>query len=165
MDWGVLASLAAVIVTAVLGALAIAREQSAMRQLERVTAVLKDTSQDFEGRQELLWLQSTLSTRVNLQYRAPRKRRVLIYGWATRLAGAGLLLWVYFVVTSAFVSSALIDSGGQPRVGATWAMLGVIVALGVAGTAVGARHLRRRDRERRAWVEAASSDASEAPQL
>jgi hypothetical protein len=68
----VLTPLAAVLVTAVLGALGIAREQSAMRQLEWITAVLKDAGSKFPGREELVWLQEALAKRVNLQHRAPR---------------------------------------------------------------------------------------------
>ncbi len=165
MDWDVVAPLAAVFVTAVLGALGIAREQSAIRQLERVTAVLKDAEDDFEGRAELLWLRSALAKRINLQYRAPRKRRVLFYGWATRLAGWGLLIWVYFVFSSVIFRVVLTDSVGQPRVGATWAMVIAITVLGFVGSGVGAFHLRKRERQRTDWLKTASPTTSEAPQL
>ena len=165
MNWGVLAPLAAVIVTAVLGAVAIAREQSAIRQLERVTIVLKDAESDFDGRQALLWLQTALAERVNRQYRAPRKRSALIYGWATRLAGWGVLLWVYFVFSSVFFRTVLTDEVGQPRVGATWAAVISITVLGFVGSAVGAFHLRKRERERAEWLAHAGPADSEASML
>ena len=165
MDWGVVAPLAAVLVTAVLGALGIAREQSAIRQLERVTAVLKDAEDDFEGRAELIWLRNALAKRINLQYRAPRKRRVLLYGWATRLAGWGLLLWVYFVFSSVFFRVVLTDSVGQPRVEATWAMVIALAILGFVGSGVGAFHLRKRERQRTEWLATAGPTDSEAPPL
>lgn len=165
MDWGVLAPFAAVVVTAVLGAFGIAREQSAIRQLERVTAVLKDAGGDFDGRTELLWLQGALSKRVNRQYRAPRKRATLLYGWATRLAGWGLLLWIYFVLSSAFFKNVLTDSGGQPRVGATWSFVIAVGVLGFLGSIVGAASLRKREKDRAAWLATAEADDSEAPAL
>jgi hypothetical protein len=165
VDWGVVAPVGAVIVTAVLGALGIAKEQSAIRQLERVTLVLKDTGDEYAGRSELLWLQGVLAKRVNQQYRAPRKRGVLIYGWAMRLAGWGLLLWVYLVVSGAIFRLVLTDSVGQPRVGATWALVISIVVLGVLGSAIGALVIRRRERERAEWLVAAGPDESHAPLL
>ena len=165
MDWAVIAPLAAVVVTAVLGALAVAREQSAIRQLERVTALLEDGDDDFAGRSDLLWLQSALARRVNQQYRAPRKRATLVYGWAMRLAGWGLLLWVYFVISGAIFQVALRDSVGQARMGATWAFIVSIVVLGVLGSAIGAFSLRKRARERSEWLATADPDESHAPLL
>ena len=165
MDLGVIAPLAAVIVTAVLGALGIAREQSAMRQLERVTVVLKEAGQDFEGRAELLWLQTALAKRLNRQYRAPRKRGVLLYGWAMRLAGWGLLTWVYFVLSDALFQVVLTDSNGQPRVAATWSLIISFVVLGVIGSVIGTTSLRRRERDRRQWLNAAGPHESDAPHL
>jgi len=165
VNWEVMAPFAAVVVTAALGAWGIAREQSAMRQLERVTAVLKDAGDDFEGRAELLWLQTALSRRVNRQYRAPQKRGVLFYAWALRIASLGMLLWVYFVLTNAFFSRALTDEVGQPRVGATWATIVAITVLGVLGAIVGALQLRRREKERAEWLRVAEPDSSEAAQL
>ena len=165
MDLGVIAPLAAVIVTAVLGALGIAREQSAMRQLERVTVVLKEAGEDFEGRTELLWLQTALAKRLNQQYRAPRKRGMLLYGWAMRLAGWGLLTWVYFVLSGAFFQVVLTDSNGQPRVAATWGLVISFVVLGVLGSVVGTTSLRKRERDRREWLVAAGPYESDAPHL
>lgn len=165
MDLGVIAPVAAVIVTALLGALGIAREQSAIRQLERVTTVLKDAGDDFEGRSELLWLRAALAKRVNQQYRAPRKRGVLISGWAMRLAGWGLLLWVYFVFSNVIFRDVFTDSGGQPRIGLTWALVISILVLGVLGSAIGAAGLRKRDRDREQWLATAGSDQSHAPLL
>lgn len=130
-----------------------------------MTAVLKDADDDFEGRVELIWLRNALAKRINLQYRAPRKRRVLLYGWATRLAGWGLLLWVYFVFSSVFFRVVLTDSVGQPRVEATWAMVIAIAILGFVGSGVGAFHLRKRERQRTEWLAAAGPTDSEAPPL
>lgn len=165
MDWGVVAPVSAVIVTAVLGALGIAREQSAIRQLERVTAVLKDTNDDFDGRPELRWLQGELASRVKQQYRAPRKRSELIYGWGLRFGGWGLLIWVYFVISSAFFQQVLTDRNGQPRLGATWALIISIFALGVLGSIVGAAILRKRERDRVHWLAKAGPEESLAPFL
>lgn len=165
VDLGVIAPLAAVIVTAVLGALGIAREQSAMRQLERVTVVLKEAGKDFEGRAELLWLQTALAKRLNQQYRAPRKRGVLLYGWAMRLAGWGLLTWVYFVLSGALFQVVLTDSNGQPRVAATWGLVISFVVLGALGSVIGTTSLRKRERDRREWLVAAGPDESDAPHL
>lgn len=104
-----------------------------MRQLERVTVVLREAGDKFEGRAELLWLQTALAKRLNQQYRAPRMRRVLLYGWAMRLAGWGLLTWLYFVLSDALFQVVLTASNGQPRVAAAWALVTSFVGLGVLG--------------------------------
>lgn len=57
--------------------------------------MFKDVKAHFEGRQALLWLQTTLAERVKWEDRAPRKRGALIYGWTARLEAGRAALGVF----------------------------------------------------------------------
>ncbi|WIB69786.1 hypothetical protein [Curtobacterium sp. MCBD17_026] len=92
MDWAVVATFAGIGVTAVLGAFATVREQSPVRQLERVTAMLKDTPASTSARDDLEQLRDSLARRVLNGYRAPRE------GWMLTLSWLAFLYGGFFVV-------------------------------------------------------------------
>lgn len=159
------AALAAVLVTAALGALGITREQSAIRQRERVTAVLKEMGSDAKGRDELEWLQGALARRVNLQYRAPRERSSMLAGWTGRLLGSGLVLYTYFFLTTTFLASVTSDDSGNLTPFGTAITLGAYTVGGVAAILVGNLNLRQRRSIRDRWVTEAEPGDSTAPTL
>ena len=166
MNWAaaapVLAPIAAVVVTAALGALGIAREQSAMRQLERVTAVLKETPEHAAARGQLEWLRDALAAHVNAQYRAPRHRFIQTVGWVTTLGGCGIGVWFYMVLALA-TERASPDPADTP----TWVALAIFFGLLIIAAAVwsGPWFLRGRSAAREGWIEKARPDDSAAPKM
>lgn len=162
MPWSVIATLAGVAVTALLGALAIVREQSVVRQLERVTALLKDTPEHAEGRSHLEWLRGDLSRRLNYQYRAPRQRFALFMGWFGLLFGLGNLIALYFLAAFRFASLATerLDPGWAP-----WVTYGglVLVSIGLARSAY--RGIVRRARRRIRWILRHKQSATRSPYI
>lgn len=165
MNWGIVASFAAVAVTAVLGALGIAREQSAIRQLERVTAVLKDSEPTFQGRAELEWMRAALAKRVNNQYRAPRARGNLFWSWVSLLLGWGLLAGIYGIFVKALTDAATATNDGKVEGWGAWVVLSIGIITGVGGAMTGARGLRARQALRDKWIKQARAEDSDAPTL
>lgn len=162
MDWTIVAPISAVFVTAVLGALGISREQSVMRQLERVTAVLKDMPDNAEGRRDLEWLQTALARRVNNQYRAPRMRDDLAWGWLSRLSGWGLSLILYVLFFHAVQRASPSET---PSALSGWITLAFLALIAVGSAWAGSRRLRRRVNERQKWIVESHSTDSAAPML
>jgi hypothetical protein len=162
MPWSVLATLAGVAVTALLGALAIVREESVVRQLERITALLKETPDDAEGRAHLEWLRKDLSRRLNYQYRAPRQRLTLFMGWFGLLFGIGNLLAIYFLAAFKFatLTTTFLDPGWEP-----WIVYGTLALMSVGLARSAYRAIGRRARRRVRWILRHNSDASKSPYI
>lgn len=162
MDWAVVATFAGIGVTAVLGALTTAREQSPFRQLERVTAVLKDTPSGTAGRESLEVLRDELAERILNGYRAPREQRGLILAWIGMLYGAGLLIagptMVLLAVNELFPGDFL---PGWTRIvfGPVFFLLGVVMVR------LSRRAFGLRQEHRALWVQTLGSQESAAPKL
>lgn len=130
---------------------AVVREQSLMRQLERVTAILKDTPVEaLEPRKDLEYLRDHLSRRINRRYRAPRERFRLFMGWYLTLAGVGTLVWTFLLVAMQWVSQA------SPSPEAVPFAVAATVVLAIIAFALGRTTLRRRENARLDWVVGAS---------
>jgi len=95
-----LTAIAGVLVTAALGAIAVVREQSAMRQLERITAILKDAPEGTITQRRLQLLQEHLTHRVSLQYRLPRGVQTQFLGLMMAGSSIALLLTTLFDMTA-----------------------------------------------------------------
>lgn len=149
--------------TAVLGALALAREQSVLRRLERISTVLKETPDDAAGRTHLEWLRDDLARRLNLQYRAPRDWWTLVAGWAIALTGLLVLLGAYVLLVVLTAVSIPKHESSATTVGDVQAMLWAAMAVGFAVFAVGTAMRFWRDRQRRKWAEKAAPHDSESP--
>ncbi|MFS0731035.1 hypothetical protein ABC270_13270 [Curtobacterium sp. 1P10AnD] len=95
-----LTAVAGVLVTAALGAIAVVREQSAMRQLERITAILKDAPEGTITQRRLQVLQEHLTHRVSLQYRLPKGAEAQFLGLTMAGSSIALLLITLFDMTT-----------------------------------------------------------------
>lgn len=157
------ATFVGIAVTAVLGALALAREQSVLRRLERISTVLKETPDHAAGRPHLEWLRDDLARRVNLQYRAPRDRWTLVAGWTVAFAGLLLLLGAYVLLVVLAALSIPQQDPSETTVEDAQRMLWVVMAVGLVVFAAGTAMRFWRDRQRRKWAEQASPDDSKAP--
>lgn len=152
MTWTVLAALAGAFVTATLGALAIVREQSVIRQLERITAILKDTPDTVQGRANVEWVRDDLARRLNFQYRAPRQGSNLFIGWLGVLFGTGVLILVYAGLVFTGIAMAL---SGEAKTLPAWISVTevvVVAAIAIVLLRTGYGFLRRRARQRLRWV-------------
>lgn len=146
------------------GAWAIVREQSLIRQLERVTAVLKDTPDDAsKARRDLEHIRNHLALRINRRYRAPRQRLELFNAWYFTLLGMGIA--IVLVVTAIATGVERVQDADVPVV---WSVVSLL-AMGIGALALGCYLNYRRDRARSAWVLTASNagddDRSTAPDL
>lgn len=161
--WATVASLAGVLVAAGGAAWAIAREQSLLRQLERITDILKDTEAAGSARADLEHVRDSLARRINLRYRAPRLRQEAFGSWYLILAGCGA--WLIFVGNGFVWATERVLQAHLPGwVGVTSTG---IVAIILAG--LGAFWYAMRIRERERWVheaaQAGDDSRSEAPML
>jgi uncharacterized membrane protein (DUF485 family) len=163
MDWTVVAAFVGVLVPAALTALGIAREQSALRQLERVAAVLKDTADDVPGRPHLVWLHAALAERVNAQYRAPRYRPLQVLAWTMVLGGWSLAIYLYVIVLVAFVRATPSDPHLPAIVG--MGIFGGLLVSFLVAVFLGRRWLRQRATRRFEWLATAAPEDSAAPRL
>jgi len=73
MDWSIVGTLLTAVVGVTVATWTVVRERSPLRELERITAVLKDTPEDAPRRRELEVIRDHLSQRLNARYRAPRE--------------------------------------------------------------------------------------------
>lgn len=166
MTWSVIATLAGVAVTAVLGTLAIVREQSVVRQLERVNAVLKDMPAEAAGYAHLEWLRGDLARRVNLQYRAPRQRYRLFWGWYGLVLGGLFLVIGYAVMVALAIRS--VPETPTPEPIPTWLSVLFFCAVTVSSflmILLGMLFMRRRAMSRLRWSVRAAPTESAAPHI
>lgn len=163
MSWAVVATFAGIGVTAVLGAITAAHEQTPMKQLERVTALLKDTPTDASERAQLVWLRDELSRRVNERYRAPRDRFGLGLGWLTGLYGAGLTV-VFLPALIHLLTKDWTPTGEFP-VEVQPLIYGGLLVLGIGLIVIGRYSLKTRREARRRWIDEHTSTESAQPRL
>ena len=140
MDWSIIATFVTAGVGVWVAASAIVRERSPLRDLERITAVLKDTPADASRRPVLEAVRDDLSLLLNLRYRAPRFRYDRFVFWYCVLAVA--LLVVVFVLGVILGVEQL--SPLQSIVGAVGCCLLLAVAISARAQAV---------RGRRRWMD------------
>jgi hypothetical protein len=166
MDWSVLATFAGVAVAAAGAAWAVVREQSVLRQLERVTAVLKDLPESSPAAPQLMFLQNSLARRLSRGYRAPKLYWEQYFGWFALLLSIGMFAsLVATAVRAALYSWTVMRMGAVADV----ILVGILLLFIAVAFLVGVRYLRRRTRTRNDWLEADGSDlhqaTAEGPQL
>lgn len=150
MNWAIVATFVGIGVTAVLGAITAAHEQSPMKQLERVTALLKDTPSDAAERRQLTWLRDELSRRVNEQYRAPTDRYGLGLGSVIGIYGAGLVVFLFPILINLWTKDWTPPQ--NLSVGVQSLMYGALLVGGGVLAAFGRKTLKLRNLRRRQWV-------------
>lgn len=162
MEWSVLATFAGVLVAAFGAAWAIVREQSVMRQLERVSAVLKDLPCDDPGRDHLVVVRADLAKRLNEGYRAPRIWGLALLASALRIFGA-IVIAVGYVYAFIGLNSLLpptADLRGYRS--ADWLGLSVVfVVIGAATFLIAAAVVGKRSQLRRGWLSRHSRDSAD----
>jgi len=139
VDWSIIGGILAGAAAVWAAVYTLVRERAPMRELERVTAVLKDTPDQVAYRAYLEAVRDHLFLRINFAYRAPREVYLLTLGW-TGLAG-GLLFFIFLVY---------VESGRETAL-PTWASL----ALGLINggiVAIGQLALYSRWRSRQKWL-------------
>ncbi len=133
-----------------------------MRQLERVTAILKDTTESTAGRESLEALRDELAERILNSYRAPRERFALFYVWASALYGIGLLVagvvWVFRAVGETFGEVEL-------PIWVFFAIGGGLIIVGIFLLRSSFEALRDRQKFRDKWLSGPKPRTSEAPKL
>jgi len=108
MDWSVLGSLAGLLGAGAAlwaAAWAIVRERSPLRELERITSILKDTPDDAPKRQELEAVRNHLSLRLNLRYRVPPQTPLIFLSWTLIVASFGA--FILFIVLASIESTPM----------------------------------------------------------
>jgi hypothetical protein len=140
MDWSIIGGILAGGAAVWAAVYTLVRERAPMRELERVTAVLKDTPKDALNRVELEAVRDHLSLRINYGYRAPRELGFLVLGW-TGLLGGVVLFFIVFSVELAGEQTA--STGLSILIGL---LNGIVVVVGQ-----GALFARWRARNR--WLE------------
>ncbi|MFJ3385608.1 MULTISPECIES: hypothetical protein [unclassified Curtobacterium] len=161
MEWSVLATFAGVLVAAFGAAWAIVREQSPMRQLERVSAVLKDMPEGDSACESLEVVRRDLAKRINSAYRAPREWFFGIAAWAFRIGG-----WLVFVVAYGYAFlglEALLPPTRDPRDygAADWLELAAFFGIFAAVAGLLATQLFHiRNRNRRKWLDEHHANAT-----
>lgn len=157
MQWSVVATFAGVLVAASAAAWGIVREQSVVRQLERLTAILKDIGEDEPSRAHLEFVRTDLAERLNTNYRAPREWLASFIGWTLRLAA-----WASFVIAYAAIAATLIAQIPKPvRDGGPGTIIMVALlnaAVGGASLLLAAAFFRRRRVRRQRWLDDHQSD-------
>lgn len=166
MEWSVLATFAGVLVAAAGAAWAIVREQSVIRQLERVTAVLTDVPEGSPGHAHLVVVRADLARRLNETYRAPRHWFRAFAGWTFWIlaALAFVLAYVYaYVGLTALLPLPVSRRDFTPR---DWFELaGVFVGLSVGAFFLAGAALLGRSRKRRAWLDGHNADEADRPSV
>jgi hypothetical protein len=108
MDWSVLGSLAGLIGAGAAlwaAAWAIVRERSPLRELERITSVLKETPDNAPRRRELEAVRDHLSLRLNIRYRVPPQTYLIFLSWT--LIVASFIFFILFIVIASIDSRPL----------------------------------------------------------
>ncbi|GAB2975867.1 hypothetical protein [Frigoribacterium salinisoli] len=140
MDWSIIGGILAGAAAVWAAVYTLVRERAPMRELERVTAVLKDTPKDALNRVDLEVVRDHLSLRINYGYRAPRGLGFLLLGWTGLLSGVVLFFVVFGVELT---GEQTLSTGRSILLGM---MNGIVVALGQAA-------LFARWRARNKWLE------------
>lgn len=166
MEWSVLATFAGVLIAAFGAAWAIVREQSLIRQLERVTAVLTDVPVGSPGYDDLVVVRAHLARRFNETYRAPREWARGFFGWTLRVAGAlaFVLAYVYvFIGLNALLPRTRPFSDYRAT---DWLAIGGLFAALALGVFIAATLVMwgRSDRRRR-WLIAHDPDEAHRPSV
>lgn len=164
MSWTVIAAFAAPAVAASIGAWGLAREQSILRRLERVTAVLKETPESAQAREHLEWLRDDLARRLNIGYRAPRAREALWWGWALTVLGGAALAAIYILVIVAAASSVS-ASGHSATAGEGVLFFVISVIASFAVLIAGFVLIIRRNAKRELWAKNAGWDDTHSPTI
>ena len=164
MSWTVIAAFAAPAVAAVLGAWGIAREQSVIRRLERITAILKDTPKGAAAEAHLQWLRDDLARRLNIAYRAPRERESQWFGWALTVLGGSILAGIYILIV---VAAAIASNTSEEPISAGQGVLTfVLIVVGaIASLLFGFGLIIRRNKKRERWAEEAAADDTHSPKI
>lgn len=149
---------------AVLGARVIAHEQSLIRRLERITAVLKDTPKGAAAETHLQWLRDDLARRLNIAHRAPRERDSQWFRWALAVLGGSVLAGIYvlIVVAAAIASNSNDEPVSAGQGGFTFVL---IVAAAIASLLFGSALLIRRNKKRERWAEEVAADDPHSPKI
>ena len=166
MEWSVLATFAGVLVAAAGAAWAIVREQSLMRQLERVSAVLKDVPEGSPGHAHLVVVRADLARRLNETYRAPRHWVLAFIGWALRIAGAMALVLAYVY---GYIWIATVMPPTRPVSSYTaldWLQLaGTFAALATGVFLIAGLVSWKRSEKRREWLKSHRPDEADRPSV
>lgn len=164
MNWTVLATFVSIAVTAILGFLAIAREGSLTRKLERVSAVLSDIPATSAATDHLTWLRDDLARRVNLRYRAPRELLALSVGWTFSVLGSLLLLssWVLLIL-SAVAESGKVTKAESAAIAEARGTFWIMLAIGFVSLLIGQVTIVIREARRNRWAAAARADETASP--
>lgn len=157
VGWSVIATFAGVLVAAIGAAWAIVREQSVLRQLERVSSILKDYPESDAGREDLEFVRGDLAKRLNKVYRAPYEWFAGFAGWVIGMFGAAALIMAYlFLVTAANQEWPTSHKHRQP---ADWVNLASFTGvLGAVAVVVSIAFFARRTSVRRKWLKQNAKD-------
>ena len=139
MDWSIVGGILAGAAAVWAAVYTLLRERAPMRELERVTAVLKDTPEGAAHRPHLEAVRDHLCLRINFAYRAPREFLLLSLGWTGLLGGLAMFVFVFIL--------EFFGEGATPA----WASLGLGICTGVLVT-LGRFALYSRWRVRRNWL-------------
>lgn len=119
MDWSIVSSILVASVGLWGAFWAVSRERAPMRELERITIILKDTPDDAPKRAYLEGVRDHLSMRINHRYRAPRKATELFSVFYGLFAGTAFL--VFYVLVRVTTSIEVTPAS-------TWVTLGAVTA-------------------------------------
>lgn len=134
-----------------------------LKKLERVSAIVKDMTEDAQGRIELQVVQADLARRINFAYRAPRQLFEVVFAWFSRVGG-GVFLGIAYLT---FVLAAM---HSLPRAMGFWSLSGLgggilYAAIGLALILLAEAALLRRKRSRMSWIEKHGETETDAPTL
>lgn len=166
MEWSVLATFAGVLVAAAGAAWAIVREQSLIRQLERVTSVLTDVPEGSPGYDHLVFVRADLARRLNETYRAPRHWLRAFVGWTLRLASGLAFALAYVYVYLGLNMLVPVARPGRDYSAANWLELaGVFGALACGVSVAASLTMWGRSERRRTWLRGHRPDEADRPSV
>lgn len=166
MEWSVLATFAGVLVAAAGAASAIVREQSLIRQLERVTAVLTDVREGSPGYDHLVVVRADLARRFNETYRAPRHWGRAFAGWTLRVAAALALVLTYVYVFTGLYTLMPRNRPVSDYSGSDWLELGGLFgALAVGVFIASGLVMWGRSERRRKWLNTHGPEEADRPSV